>query len=168
MNHTLPLVGRPTYLVQRNRPSRSASAAEVPRNDLASSPPASQLDKYLSVFLQRWNRELAPRGEFSWFAVESPRAPMIAVVFETQESDARAMGVSETEDESWRSAVERLDRALTRPVTTSIRAAGTLRSVSDRSIVIAKRNEARLWTASAAREDAEATILQAINLQSVQ
>ena len=93
---------------------------------------------------------------------------MIAVVFETQERDAPVVGVSKTDDQSWRSAVERLGRALTLPVTSSIRAAGTMRSVSDHSIVIAKRNEARLWTASAAREDAEGTILQAINLQSIQ
>ena len=167
MNHTLPLVGRPTYWF-RQPTVEIGERCRGTANDLASSPPASQLEKYLSVFLQRWNRELAPRGEFSWFAVASPRVPMIAVVFETQESDARVVEVSETDDSSWRSAVERLEQALTRPVTTSIRAAGTLRSVSDRSIVIAKRNEARLWTASAAREDAEATILQAINLQSVQ
>ena len=167
MDHTLPLVGRRTRwytqpTIELGERRRGTA------NDLASSASASQLDKYLSVFLQRWNRELAPRGEFSWFAVASPLAPFIAVVFETQESNASVIEVSEADDESWRSALERLDRALERPLTTSIRAAGTLRSVGDRSIVIAKRYEARLWTASAAREDAEATILQAINLQSAQ
>lgn len=165
MNHTLPLVGKrtgwyaqPTVEIGKHRHGTV--------NDLASAARTSQFNKYLSVFLQRWNRELAPKGEFSWFAVESPRVPMIAVVFETRQSGARDLGANKPDDERWRSALERLDRALTRPVTTSIRTAGTLRGVSDRSIVIAKRNEARLWTASAAREDAEATILQAINLQS--
>ena len=167
MEHTLPLVGRrtrwykqPTVEIGERRRGTAS--------DLASSNRSSQLDKYLSVFLQRWNRELAPRGEFSWFVVESPRAPMVAVVFETQNYDAPTVRVSETDEKSWQSAVERLSQALTRPVTMSIRADGTLRSVSDRSIVIAKRNEARLWTASAAREDAEASILQAMNLQAVQ
>ena len=167
MNYTLPLVGRRTYWL-RQPTVEIGERYQGTAKDLASSSSASQLDKYLSVFLRRWNRELAPRGEFSWFAVESPRAPMIAVVFETQENDARVVEVSDTDNERWRSALERLGSALELPVTTSIRAAGTLRSVSDRSIVIAKRNEARLWTASAAREDAEATILQAINLQSAQ
>ena len=166
MSHTLPLVGRTTRwfrqpIVQIGKQSRGTS------KDLAYSS-ASQLDKYLSVFLQRWNRELAPGGEFSWFAVASPRAPMIAVVFETQPSGEHVVEDSETENESWRSALERLERALERSVTESVREAGTLRSVGDHSIVIAKRNEARLWTASAAREDAEATILQVINLQSAQ
>lgn len=167
MSHTLPLVGRQTAWYQQPTVEiREHRRGTV--NDLAAGSQASQLDKYLSAFLQRWNRELAPWGEFSWFAVASPRIPMIAVVFETQTSGARGVGGSETDDQSWWSAVERLDQALARPVTVSIRAAGTLRSVSDRSIVIAKRNEARLWTASAAREDAEATILQAINLQTAQ
>ena len=164
IDHTLPLVGRPTKwfkqpIVEIGKHCRGTA------KDLAS-PSASHLDSYLSVFLQRWNRELTPRGEFSWFVVESPLTPMIAVVFKTQQSGERVVEVREAEDESWQSALERLDRALARPVTTSIRAAGTLRCVEDRSIVIAKRNEVRLWTASAAREDAEATILQAINLQS--
>ena len=167
MNHTLPLVGRETAWYEQPTVEISGHRRGTVK-DLVSGSKVSQLDKYLSVFLQRWNRELAPWGEFAWCAVASPRVPMIAVVFETQASGARGVGGGETDDQIWWSAVERLDVALARPVTVSIRAAGTLRSVSDRSIVIAKRNEARLWTASAAREDAEATILQAINLQSAQ
>ena len=166
MNYTLPLVGRRTNW-SKQPTVRIGARRRGTAKDLVSSS-ASQLDSYLSVFLRRWNRELAPRGEFSWFAVVSPRAPMIAVVFETQANDALLIEVDEADDESWRSVLERLYRALERPVTMSIREAGTLRSVDDRSIVIAKRNEARLWTASAAREDAEATILQAINLYSAQ
>lgn len=167
INHTLPLVGRRTHWLKQpaveigERKRGIASGLAIPSS-------TSQLDKYLSVFLQRWNRELGPRGEFSYFAVTSPRAPMVAVVFNTQESGAGVFEASDPDNESWHVALERLEKALARPVTTSIRANGTLRSVGDRSIVIAKRNEARLWTASAAREDAEATILQAINLQSSQ
>jgi hypothetical protein len=40
-----------------------------------------------------------------------------------------------------------------------------IRVVSDTQIIIIKRNEMRLWTRSMAREDAEATLLQAIHLQ---
>lgn len=165
IDHTLPLVGRRTSWIEQPT-VEIGERCRGTMKDLAASANGSQLEKYLSVFLRRWNRELAPEGEFSWSVVASPRAPMIAVVFETQESDALFVDADQVHDESWQSALERLHGALTRPVTASIRAAGTLRSVSDRSIVIAKRNEARLWTASAAREDAEATILQAINLYS--
>lgn len=164
VTYTLPLVGRrtkwcsqPTIDIGENRRGTMT--------DLGSSSKASLLDKYLSVFLQRWNRELVPEGEFSWHIVASPRAPLIAVIFKTQESGAHILGDTTTDDESWRSTLQRLYEALQRPVTASIRGFGTLRIVGDRDIIIAKRNEARLWTASAAREDAEATILQAINLQ---
>ena len=42
-----------------------------------------------------------------------------------------------------------------------------LRAVTDSAIIIVKRNEGRLWSATAAREDAEATIAQAMRLQQV-
>ena len=45
---------------------------------------------------------------------------------------------------------------------------GLVRSVSDTEIIIIKRNERRFWTRSMAREDAEATMLQIINLQESQ
>lgn len=167
VNFTLPLVGRKADWLKLPAVTIGERSRGTVK-DLVSSSSTSQLDRYLSVFLQRWNRELAPTGEFSWSVIKSPRAPMIAVAFETRHSDERALKVSEQNHDSWQSAIEHLSRALERPVTASIRAAGTLRGVSDRGIVIAKRNEARLWTATAAREDAEATILQAINLQSTQ
>lgn len=164
--YTLPLVER-DKLWYRQPTVEIGERRRGTVKDLVSSSKSSQLDDYLSVFLQGWNRELEPGGELSWFVVASPRVPMIAVVFESQERGARAGEVSETDEDYWRSAVERLDRSLTRRVTTSsIRAAGTVHAVSDRSIVIIKRNEARLWTASAAREDGEATIVQAMNLRS--
>lgn len=165
MRYTLPLVGR------RERWTRQEAADVGTRRqgtarDLVLADDASLLGRYLSVFLRLWNRELAPHGEFSWFTAASPRAPMLAVVFETQEAGAAAADVGDDDGVRWDMALQRLGQALEVPLTTSIRSSGTLRSVSDRHIVIAKRNEARLWTASAAREDVEATILQAINLQS--
>lgn len=165
MNYTLPLVGHRTKWLNQE----TVEMGERRRGtavDLAAASDASHLDRYLSVFLQRWNYELAPRGEFSWFVAAAPRAPMFAVVFETLERGTGPFVVSDADDQNWRSVLEHLGQTLEFPLTTSIRTAGTLRCVGDRSIVIVKRNEKRLWTASAAREDAEATILQAINLQS--
>jgi hypothetical protein len=40
-----------------------------------------------------------------------------------------------------------------------------IRAVTDTEIIIIKQNENRLWTKSMAREDAEVTLLQAIDLQ---
>jgi hypothetical protein len=42
-----------------------------------------------------------------------------------------------------------------------------VRAVSDEQIIIVKRNENRLWTRSMAREDAEATLVQAMNRESM-
>ena len=41
---------------------------------------------------------------------------------------------------------------------------GMVRVVADTDIVIIKRNERRFWTSSAARDDAEATMLLAMQL----
>lgn len=165
MSYTLPLVGSRKRWSEQEVAGVGALRQGTVR-DLALDNNASQLNEYLSVFLHLWNRELAPEGEFSWFMAAAPRAPLLAVVFETQEVGARVADLGDDDGVRWETALERLSQALEIPLTTSIRTAGTLRSVSDRHIVIAKRSEARLWTASAAREDAEATILQAINLQS--
>ena len=42
---------------------------------------------------------------------------------------------------------------------------GVVRIVSETEIIVIKRNERRFWTASMAREDAEATVKQAMELQ---
>jgi hypothetical protein len=65
----------------------------------------------------------------------------------------------------WATLLDRLAGSLAYPMTAAVETEGVLRSVSDTSIVVIKRREARLWSASAAREDAEATMLQAIALQ---
>jgi hypothetical protein len=41
---------------------------------------------------------------------------------------------------------------------------GLIRVVSDENIVIIKKNERRLWTRSAARDDAEATMVGVMNM----
>jgi hypothetical protein len=45
---------------------------------------------------------------------------------------------------------------------------GVVRIVSETEVIVIKRNERRLWTASMGREDAEATIKQAMELQEQQ
>jgi hypothetical protein len=42
---------------------------------------------------------------------------------------------------------------------------GTLRAATDSAIVVVKRNERRLWSPTAARQDAEATTAQVMALQ---
>lgn len=166
VTHTLPLVGRSAKWLEQP----ALTFGEYRRGtirDLDVSPNAPYLDRYLAVFLRYWNRELEPDGEFSWYTATSPRIPFIAVVLETQTLGQVVAADAGVDEDRWQSMLGRLDSALALRLTASIRTNGTLRSVSDSSIILAKRNEARLWSASAAREDAEATLLQAMNLQSI-
>ncbi|HYT44580.1 MAG TPA: hypothetical protein VEP90_19775, partial [Methylomirabilota bacterium] len=55
--------------------------------------------------------------------------------------------------------------ALRMPVNQRIYIDSMVRVVTDTEIYIIKRDERRLWTRSMAREDAEATLLQAMYLQ---
>lgn len=162
---TLPLVGRKARWLDQPGIEFGARLRGTAA-DLVSAGSIGHIDRYLSTFLECWNRELAPNGEFSWTLSFSRRTRMAAATFETKERDAPMIDTGDGNDGRWPSALDRLGLAIGGDVTSSIRSTGTLRSVSDLSIVVAKMNEARLWTASAARADAEATILQAINLQS--
>jgi hypothetical protein len=160
--YTLPLVGRRTAWARQPVVNLGSSHAGTVA-DLVNSREIP-LAPYLQAFLGIWNRELAPAGEFDWRAIGSPRSSMLAVVFQTR--DVRASKPPESGDAPlWHDVLERLADSLGTPLTASIRRNGTLRGVTDDSVVIAKRSEERLWTASAAREDAEATILQAMALR---
>jgi hypothetical protein len=135
---------------------RSGTADDIPVGTV----PISQ---YLDRFLRRWNQELEPDGEFSWRVVSSPRSAMTAAIFETRDRNA-SLPVPNDEDE-WHVLLDRLSVSLQTQITPSVITEGVLRSVSDTSIVVVKRNEARLWSATAALEDVEATMLQAMTLQ---
>jgi hypothetical protein len=156
-------------LVSRKSRSTALSPLSLPDraygifDDLRASD-SHPLSRYLETFLASWNRELGPEGEFAWRVIVSPRAPMLAAIFETRAVADGAVAVPD-DTADWRQLLERLGASLARPVTTTIQADGVLRSVSDTAIVVVKRNESRLWTASAAREDAEATMLQTMALR---
>ena len=122
------------------------------------------LEGYLYAFLDMWNDELEPDGEFRWQIISPPKNPMIAVVFTTQYKGELLPQIT-TSDEEWEKALERIEKASLEKISKTMYIDGIVRKVSDTEIVIIKRNERRLWTRSAAREDAEATLLQATILQ---
>ena len=65
--------------------------------------------------------------------------------------------------------LEKLSRALLTPYGSErIYIDGFARVVTDIDIIIIKRNEQRLWTRSAAYEDAEATLLQVMQLRAAE
>jgi hypothetical protein len=126
------------------------------------------LEGYLYAFLQTWNRELEPDGEFRWRIIgRKKKPPLIAVIFSTQRKDEPPPEISNSDDENvWSTVLHKLENDLLVPYNSHrIYIDGMIRAVTDSDIIIIKRNENRLWTRSMAREDAEATLLQAINLQ---
>lgn len=125
------------------------------------------LEGYLHAFLQAWNRELEPDGEFFWRVIRPTKIPMITVVFTTKEKGILFPDISVTDDEEWARVLDRCSKTLLQPVSRNVYIDGMVRAVSDTDIIIIKRDERRLWTPSLAREDAEATLLQAIRLQEI-
>jgi N-6 DNA Methylase/Eco57I restriction-modification methylase len=123
-----------------------------------------ELGRYLYTFLNIWNQELEPDGEFNWHVIRPASIPMMAFVFSTQEKGSTVAPLLDEEDE-WEWVLEQCEVALLQPVSQRVYIEGMIRVVTDTFIVIIKRDERRLWTRSMAREDAEATMLQAIHLQ---
>lgn len=122
------------------------------------------LEGYLTTFLGIWNQELEPDGEFNWqiFGLHNSAA-MIAVVFTTQYKGGGLTPIALHDEDS---ILAKLKNRLLIPFNSSkVYVDGIVRVVADDHIIIIKRNETRLWTRSRAREDAEATILQAMALQ---
>ena len=120
------------------------------------------LEGYLQTFLNIWNRELEPDGEFSWqiirFQFKETKSFMLAIVFSTQEYGEKPQPVSELEQKQ---RIESLNQLIKQKN-------DLVCSVSDTEIIIIKRNEQRLWTCSMARKDAGEAWLQLLNLQESQ
>jgi hypothetical protein len=120
------------------------------------------LEGYLQTFLNIWNRELEPDGEFSWqiirFQFKETKSFMLAIVFSTQEYGEKPQLVSELEQKQ---RIEFLNQLIKQKN-------DLVCSVSDTEIIIIKRNEQRLWTCSMARKDAGEAMLQLLNLQEFQ
>lgn len=124
------------------------------------------LEGYLYAFLQIWNKELESQdGEFRWRIVRAPHAPMLAAVFTTQTKNQPVAPVLNDDEKIWTELLTRLDESLLDPISPRIYIDGMVRAVTDTDIIIIKRDERRLWIRSMAREDAEATLLQAMTMQ---
>ncbi len=123
------------------------------------------LEGYIYAFLEIWNQEMEPEGEFRWRIIRPSNSSMIAVVFSTQEKGDIPPPIGVTNDEDWNNVLDRCSDALAQPISRNIYIDAMVRVVTDTDIFIIKRDERRLWTRSMAREDAEAALLQAMNLQ---
>lgn len=129
----------------------------------------SNLIGYLQAFLNAWRYELDEETELRWQVIcPHSNSPLIAVKFSIEFKDSPIVPPGNTQLEEWKKVLHLVqEHSLQRYGTdqSKIYIDGLVRIVSDPHIVIIKRNERRLWTPSLAREDAEATILQVLNMQ---
>ncbi|MFF8801443.1 MULTISPECIES: class I SAM-dependent DNA methyltransferase [unclassified Methylobacterium] len=131
-----------------------------------SSPDASLpkgLSRYLRAFLDAWEEHLPEGVDLSWCVMPSPAGDALAVTFELVDPSA-SDGIAANED--WASVVARCAAALSRPVSPAFHVRRLVRAVTNNGFVILKENARRLWTASTAREDAEALFVQMVSRRS--
>lgn len=127
-----------------------------------------RIDGYLKTFIKSWSPYLDKDTQLHWCIHQPPKTDsMIAVIFSIHPKTAKP-GDTETADrDSWDLVLERLDSSMTHHFGSSrVFIEGIVRAVTEDDIIIIKRNETRLWTKSMAREDAEATLVQAMNRKS--
>jgi hypothetical protein len=129
--------------------------------------PVSQVhgdfDAYLEVFLAAWHDQMQPGGRLAWRVERVNDPPILCLICHTEEAASPLR--PPPAEQGWEQALRNIESILDRRVTRELYIQGTVRIVSDLQIMVVKRNERRLWSRSAAREDFEATLLQAMNLQ---
>lgn len=126
---------------------------------------ATALSCYLQTFLDLWEPQLEDQnGQLRWRIVRPPEASsMMAAIFETETADEKLPDPTNTDEQEWLELLKRLSESTRQPAKAKrVYIDGLIRLVTDSGIVIIKRNERRLWTNSAARDDAEATMVMAM------
>ncbi len=125
------------------------------------------LDGYLDAFLEIWDAELGPGGQLRWrIILPSDPSPMLAVVFSTEYTDSPLPAAADSDDAAWSKLLHKMVQPSSHMFgSTRIYIDGMARIVRENDIAIIKRNERRLWTRTAAREDAEAIQLIAVHKQ---
>ena len=129
-----------------------------------------ELMRYLSTYLNLWDPYLKEqRGKLRWRIVQpSGDSPMMAAIFQTESNKSPLPPPSDSEEDAWHSALAKIQQnALQAKGTQRVFIDGMIRVVTETDIVIIKRNERRLWTASTARDDAEASMLLTMQLGEV-
>lgn len=158
-------------LFYRNQKSDALYKVVPPAHAIGTLAEVSQADDglsaYLRIFIERWNKELAPNGELIWRVLSpSSGAPLIAVSFETHYSNIPMPSSTGNGTEAWHDLLTRLDQSSQVHAKSSRIFIDTFfRDVSEREILFIKRNERRFWTRTAAREDAESALTYLMNAE---
>lgn len=138
-----------------------SEVAQFGRSDDLSNERTGILTAYLKTFLAAWEPSLREQaGRFRWRVVRPGDPSAMAVIFETESVSEPLNPPVLSDDDAWNEAIQRLQATARYPMSAKqVFVDGFVRIVSDTDILICKRNEQRLWTASTALEDAEATML---------
>jgi hypothetical protein len=129
---------------------------------------ADELLSYLATFVDLWEPHVRDQGGSSRWRIIRPSdaTTMLTAIFQTETDDERLPEPTGSDEQAWVEILHRLGESTRQPTTTRrIFIDGLIRIVTDTDIVIIKRNERRLWSRSSARDDAEATMLTAMQLE---
>lgn len=127
----------------------------------------NELSRYIATFLDVWEPQLHDQnGRLRWRIIRpSEASSMTGVIFETETIDEPLPDPNMNDEQEWGTILARLDKASLFPTNSKrVYSDGFVRIVTDSEIAVIKRNEHRLWTKSAARDDAEAAMVLAIQL----
>lgn len=127
------------------------------RADLPEDPARGDLQRYLAAFLDAWNPQMADGTELAWGVAASPGGDAIAVAFVPTVPGTAPHGEAGAE---WDAMVARCAAALAQPVSPAFHMNRVVRAAAADGFVVLRENARRLWTASTAREDAEAMFVQ--------
>jgi hypothetical protein len=125
----------------------------------------NEVCQYLATFIDLWDAQLKEqKGQFRWRVIRPLGAStMLAAIFETETVGEPLPDPAPTDEPSWLDLLHRLGESSRQPtLARRVYIDGLVRVVTEMDIVIIKRNERRLWTKSSARDDAEATMLMAL------
>lgn len=115
------------------------------------------LGRYATAFLEVWRPLLSAQLNLDWHVYRDHSTHSLAMVFGLHQVGDPSQNVSS--DASWTETLGRFADAVQDPAA-GLRLFGMVRAVTDSDIVLIKRDRPELWTATAAREDAEATSVQ--------
>jgi hypothetical protein len=133
--------------------------------------PQNEISEYISTFIDLWEPQLRDQGgRLRWRIVRpSGASTMLAVLFQAETAGEPLENPEETDEQAWVNVLHKLAETSRQPyMSKRVYIDGLVRIVSDEDIVIIKRNERRLWTKSSARDDAEATMLMAMQINELQ
>ena len=127
----------------------------------------TEIEEYIDLFLHIWSKDLNPNAKVEWKLYSSESgSPLLAVLFRLLNEGASEQTVQVSSPDGWSGILSLLDKSTVQPYgSRQIYIDSFVRLVTEDTILLIKRNEKRFWTHSAARQDAEATQLQAMVLQ---